>query len=111
MSASLAVVLAMLVAAIVMFSLNRPRMDVVGLLMLTVLPFTGVVTIGETLAGFSDPNIVLIAALFVIGAGLVRTGVAQWLGDWLIARAGRSETRLMCLLMLVVCGLGATMSS
>ena len=49
---------------------------------------------GEALAGFSDPNIVLIAALFVIGDGLVRTGVARRLGDWLIATAGGSEIRL-----------------
>lgn len=38
--------------------------------MLTALPFTGVLTMGEALAGFSDPNIVLIAALFVLGDGL-----------------------------------------
>jgi di/tricarboxylate transporter len=49
--------------------------------------------------------------LFVIGEGLVRTGIAQRLGDWLIAKAGRSEIRLIVLLMVVVCGLGATMSS
>jgi di/tricarboxylate transporter len=66
---------------------------------------------GEALAGFSDANIVLIAALFVLGDGLVRTGVARRLGDWLIAKAGRSEVRLIALLMVVVCGLGATMSS
>jgi di/tricarboxylate transporter len=44
---------------------------------LVALPFMGVLTIGEALAGFSDPNVVLIAALFVLGDGLVRTGVAQ----------------------------------
>jgi di/tricarboxylate transporter len=66
---------------------------------------------GEALAGFSDANIVLIAALFVIGEGLVRTGVAQRLGDWLTARAGKSETRLLVLLMLAVGVLGSVMSS
>src|SRR5262249_5653039 len=96
---------------ILMFAVNRPRLDAVALIMLTVLPFTGVLTMGEALAGFSDANIVLIAALFVIGEGLVRTGVAQRLGDWLMPKAGRSEIRLICLLMVVVCGLGATMSS
>jgi di/tricarboxylate transporter len=79
--------------------------------MLVALPFTGVLTMSEALAGFSDSNIVLIAALFVIGDGLVRTGVAQQVGDWLSATAGRSEIRLIVLLMLVVCGLGAVMSS
>ena len=108
---ALVIVLALLVAAIVMFAINKPRLDAVALIMLTALPFTGVLTMGEALAGFSDSNIVLIAALFVIGDGLVRTGVAQQLGDWLIVKAGRSEIRLIVLLMIVVCGLGATMSS
>jgi di/tricarboxylate transporter len=104
-------VLILLAAAILMFAINKPRLDAVALIMLTALPFTGVLTMGEALAGFSDSNIVLIAALFVIGEGLVRTGIAQRLGDWLIAKAGRSEIRLIVLLMVVICGLGATMSS
>jgi di/tricarboxylate transporter len=111
MNASLAIVLVLLAAAIVMFAINKPRLDAVALIMLVALPFTGVLTVNEALSGFSDANIVLIAALFVIGDGLVRTGVAQRLGDWLIVKAGKSEVRLIVLLMLVVCGLGATMSS
>ncbi|MFZ1430807.1 MAG: SLC13 family permease [Geminicoccaceae bacterium] len=111
MNLDLAMVLAPLAAAVVMFARGQPRMDAVALIMLAVLPLTGVVTMGEALAGFSDSNVVLIALLFVIGEGLVRTGVAQRLGDWLVARAGSSETRLLVLLMLVVGGLGAVMSS
>jgi di/tricarboxylate transporter len=111
MTTQLALVLALLAAAVVMFALNRPRMDAVALIMLTVLPSTGVLTVGETLAGFSDSNVVLIAALFVIGDGLVRTGVARGLGDWLTARAGSNDTLLMVLLMAVVCALGSLMSS
>ncbi|HBJ33619.1 MAG TPA: SLC13 family permease [Planctomycetaceae bacterium] len=111
MTIELMSVLALLVMAIVMFAINRPRMDAVALIMLTALPFTGVITINEALVGFSDANIVLIAALFVIGDGLVRTGVARQLGDWLAKTAGSSENRLIALLMIVVCGLGSTMSS
>jgi di/tricarboxylate transporter len=107
----LVAVLALLAAAIALFALNRPRFDVVALMALVALPFTGVLTMAEALAGFSDQNVVLIAALFVLGDGLVRTGVAQRLGDWLIRTAGPDETRLTALLMVVVCGLGATMSS
>ena len=111
MNPELAIVLGLLAAAIAMFAMNKPRMDAVGLIMLTILPFTGVITMSESLAGFSDPNIVLLGALFVIGEGLVRTGVAQRLGDWLMQAAGTSETRLIALLMTVVATLGAFMSS
>lgn len=111
MTTDLALVLLLLAAAIVMFVINRPRMDAVALIMIAVLPLTGTVTMGEALAGFSDGNIVLIAALFVIGEGLVRTGVARRLGDWLNDKAGSSEIRMLVLLMLAVAGLGALMSS
>lgn len=117
MSAELTLVLALLAAAIVMFALDRPRMDAVALIMLTLLPFVSVLTgkpvvsMPEALGGFADPNIVLIAALFVMGDGLVRTGVARMLGDWLMHRAAGSEALLLVLLMTVVCALGATMSS
>jgi di/tricarboxylate transporter len=111
MNTDLALVLLLLVAAVAMFVIDKPRMDAVALLMLVVLPFTGAITVDEALAGFSDPNIVLIAALFVIGEALVRTGVAQGLGDAIVARAGGSETRMLVLLMLAVAGLGAFMSS
>ncbi len=111
MNSELALVLALLVGAIVMFAVNKPRMDVVALIMMVALPFTGVINMGEALAGFSDSNIVLIAALFVIGEGLVRTGVARKMGDLLIRKTGKSETRLLVLLMISVCGLGSLMSS
>ncbi|WP_043307147.1 SLC13 family permease [Pseudomonas sp. ML96] len=104
-------VLGLLAGAVLLFALNKPRMDAVALLALVALPLTGVLDIRQTLDGFSDPNLVLIAALFVIGEGLVRTGIAYRLGDWLAARAGNSETRLIVLLMLAVAGLGSVMSS
>ena len=107
----LAMVLSLLGAAVVMFALNRPRMDVVAVIMMVALPMTGVITMGEALMGLAEPNIVLIAALFVIGEALVRTGVAQRMGDWLTARAGASEAWLIFLLMVVVAGVGSFMSS
>ncbi|HEX7036624.1 MAG TPA: SLC13 family permease [Pseudomonadales bacterium] len=111
MSTDLMLVIALLALTVAMFAVNRPRVDAVALIMLTALPFTGVITMEEALAGFSDPNIVLIAALFVIGDGLVRTGVAHRLADLLTSKSGGDSTRLIVLLMLAVGGLGATMSS
>ena len=81
----LALVLALLISAIVMFAIGRPRMDAVALMMIVALPLSGVITVEQAFAGFADPNIILIAALFVVGEALVRTGVAQMLGDWLVS--------------------------
>lgn len=104
-------VLGLLAGAVTLFVIGKPRMDVVALLVLVALPLTGVLDLQQTLAGFSDANVILIAALFIIGDGLVRTGIAYRLGDWLVAKAGSSETRLLILLMLAVAGLGSVMSS
>ncbi len=111
MATELMIVLTLLAAAIAMFALNRPRMDVVAILALVALPLTGIITLEESLAGFSDPNIILIATLFVLGEALVRTGVAQHTGDLLVRHAGASEVRLIVLLMAAVAGIGAFMSS
>ncbi len=111
MSGDLLLVLALLAGCIGLFALNKPRMDVVAVLAMVALPLTGVLSVQEALAGFSDPSVVLIATLFVIGDGLVRTGIAYRLGDWLMRAAGSSETRLLILLMLAVAGLGSVMSS
>ena len=104
-------VLALLVSAIVMFAIGKPRMDVVAVMMIVALPLTGVLTVPETLAGFADPNVVLIAALFVVGEGLSRTGITYRLGDWLARTAGSSAPRLIVLLMISAALLGAVMSS
>lgn len=111
MNTDLLLVLALLAGCVGLFALNKPRMDVVAVLAMVALPLTGVLSVQEALAGFSDPSVVLIATLFVIGDGLVRTGIAYRLGDWLMRAAGNSETRLLILLMLAVAGLGSVMSS
>src|SRR5690606_24019601 len=65
----------------------------------------------EAIAGFADPSVVLIALLFVVGEGLVRTGVAQRLSLLILRVARGSETGLVVALMLAVGALGSVMSS
>ncbi len=88
MNGDLLLVLVLLATCVILFVLNRPRMDVVALLAMIALPLSGVLSVNEALAGFSDPSVVLIAALFVIGDGLVkwaevfaevdRQGCSEW---------------------------------
>ncbi|MGL4485463.1 MAG: SLC13 family permease [Yersinia sp. (in: enterobacteria)] len=111
MNSELLWVLALLLIAIVLFTTNKLRMDVVALLVIIAFVMSGTLSLDEATIGFSDPNVILIAALFVIGEGLVRTGVAYQVGDWLVKAAGHSETKMLALLMVTVAGLGAFMSS
>ena len=66
MNPQLFLVLGLLGVCVALFIANKPRMDVVALLAMTALPLTGVLSMPEALAGFSDPNVILIAALFVL---------------------------------------------
>ncbi len=101
----------LLLVTIILFVSDRLRLDVVAVLVILALMLSGLLSSKEALAGFGDPVVLLIAGLFVIGEGLFRTGVAFAIGNWLMRVGGTSESRMMMLLMLVVAGLSAFMSS
>jgi di/tricarboxylate transporter len=104
-------VLSLLLIAILLFASGKVRMDAIALFVIVAFVLSGTLTLPEAFSGFSDPNVILIAALFIIGDGLVRTGVATIMGSWLVKVAGNSETKMLIYLMLTVAGLGAFMSS
>ena len=103
--------LMLLMAAIILFVHNKIRMDVVALLVMLFFYLSGILSIQEIFVGFSDPNIILIALLFIVGESLVRTGIAYRVSDGILKVAGNSEAKVLILLMLSVAGLGAFMSS
>ncbi|MCS2157162.1 SLC13 family permease [Scandinavium sp. H11S7] len=111
MNGELIWVLCLLAVAVLLFATGKVRMDAVALLVIVAFVLSGTLTLSEAFSGFSDPNVILIAALFIIGDGLVRTGVATSMGSWLVKVAGNSEIKMLVFLMLTVAGLGAFMSS
>ncbi len=111
MNGELIWVLCLLAVAVVLFATGKVRMDAIALGIIVAFVLSGTLTLSEAFSGFSDPNVILIAALFIIGDGLVRTGVATNMGSWLVQVAGNSETKMLVFLMLTVAGLGAFMSS
>ncbi|SNV73102.1 transporter YfbS [Pasteurella multocida] len=104
-------VLALLFSAIVLFVRNKIRMDVVALLVMVAFSLSDILTVNEVFAGFSDPNVILIALLFIVGEGIVRTGIAYQVSEWLLKASNNSETKVLILLMLAVATLGSFMSS
>jgi di/tricarboxylate transporter len=98
------------VAALAMAS-NRVRYDVVALLVVLSLMLSGVLSVGQALAGFGSSVVVMVAALLVVGEMLDRTGVARAVGDWILNKGGGNETLLLVLIMLGAAGLSAVMSS
>ncbi|MEO8161730.1 MAG: SLC13 family permease, partial [Arenimonas sp.] len=101
MTADAWITLAVLAAALVMFISERLPVDVVALLVLASLLVSGVLTPGEALSGFSSPATITVAAMFVLSAGLQRSGALRGLG----ARLARVPWPwLQALLVMLVIG-------
>ena len=111
MSGELIVVLIVLGGAIVLFASDRVRLDIVAIMVVLALVLSGVLTVKESLAGFSDSVVIMIAGLFVVGEALSATGIALTVGKWLLHVGGANEKRLIALIMAVVAAVGAFMSS
>jgi len=100
-----------LAVTIVLFMTNRLRGDLVALMALLAFVILGILTPAEALAGFSNSVVIMIAGLFVIGAGILRTGLAGMAGNLLLKWSGDSELKLFILLLVIVASVGAFMSN
>jgi len=96
---------------IIAFMTNRVRADFVAILSLLAFVITNILTPAEALAGFSNSVVLMIAGLFVVGAGILRTGLAAMAGQLLLKWSGNSELKLFVLLLIIVGSVGAFMSN
>lgn len=102
--------LVILVLAVVAFVSNRVPIGVVAIGVALALFFTGVLTLPEALAGFGDPTVLFIAALFVVSESLDATGVTAWAGQQVIGRAGTKRATIVIVITLLVAVLTALIS-
>jgi di/tricarboxylate transporter len=100
-----------LVVATALFIQGRLRADLIALTALLTLTLTQVLTLEEALSGFSNPVVIMIAGLFVVGAGVFNSGLVEMAGGRLLASAGRSEVKLFILVMLTAALLSGFLSS
>jgi di/tricarboxylate transporter len=92
-------ILIILAAAVVVFIWNRLPVGIVALGVALALWATGVISLEEAFAGFSNPTVILIAALFVVAEALDASGVTTWAGQLVVRNAGGSWSRLLILVM------------
>ena len=111
MTFDIALVLVILVVTVAVFIWDRFRMDMVALGVVLALMLSGLVTPQEAVSGFGNTVVVMIAALFVVGEGIFRTGVAGEMGNWLVKVGGTSELRLLLVLLPMVALLSTSISS
>ncbi len=89
-----------LTITIVLFIWGKFPPDVVALISMLALYLFGILDLTETLSGFSNPTVIMIAALFIIGEGLSRTGWTALAGQKFVAWAGKSIPKLLVIVTL-----------
>jgi di/tricarboxylate transporter len=96
-----------LLVSVVLLLTERIRNDLVAVLVVLALAATGVLTPKEAVAGFSSEPALVVAAIFVLGAGLQQTGLSDRLGAWIARLAGGGVPRAIAVLMSSVALLSA----
>ncbi len=87
-------------AIVVLFVTNRVPVAIIAVGTSLALWATGVLDLDQATAGFGDPTVLFIAALFVVSESLDATGVTTWVGQQLIDRAGTGRTRIVVYMMI-----------
>ncbi|MBS0013269.1 MAG: anion permease [Desulfobacterales bacterium] len=84
-----------LVFVIALFVFEWVRVDVVGILMMVLLPLLGLISAKDAFVGLSSNAVVSIIAVIIMGAGLDKTGVMNQVASPIIKIAGKSESRII----------------
>ncbi len=101
------IVLGILAAALILFASEVFSVDVVALLILLSLIGLGILSPDEAVRGFANPAVITIAAMFVLSAGLLRTGALSALAQKVMDYSQGKQLRFTVLLMVTVAVMSA----
>ena len=97
-------------SAVVFFN-GKLRSDLVALCALVLLIVFNILTPEEALSGFSNPIVIMMVGLFVVGGAIFKTGLAKMISSKILRLAGKSELKLFILIMMVTAFIGAFVSN
>lgn len=87
-----------------MFIWEKIAIDITSLIAMALLMLTGVLTTKEGIAGFSNDATVTILFLFLLSAGLEKTGAVNLVGKAMIKYIGKNQ-KMAFVTVILVCGL------
>ena len=102
MSLEIFILLAILVFTLAAFVFEWMPIDLVALSCLALLLITGLITPDEAVSGFSNPAVITVMMMFIIGEALVQSGVVRNVSRHLARMAGARPTRIYTLFLLLV---------
>jgi di/tricarboxylate transporter len=95
-------ILGLIAGALILFASEAVRPDIVAIGVAVVLLLSGAVTVAEGFSGFSNPAVITVICMFILSAGLVRTGVADYMAAAVLRFGGTSPALLTVGVMLAV---------
>lgn len=111
MTLQIGLLLAIVAAAVALFSLENLPVDVIALGITMTLILTGLLPADQAFAGFGSSTVVMIFGLLVLTAALINTGVMDMAGRALLRLTGDSSTRLLSVTMIAAAALSAFISN
>lgn len=111
MDTSLIITFVILIISLILFLTDKVPADLVALLVAVGLGVTGVLTPQEAFSGFSRAAVITIMAIFILAEALRRTGVTEQVGNILLKVGGKSELRLVVIVMIAAAFLSLFMNN
>ncbi len=103
MTIEIALTLAIILGALVLFATEKLRVDLVALLVLLAVGLTGLIDPERVFDGFANPAVITVWAVYIVSGGLFKTGVADTMGRGILRLGGDREPRLIATIM-ATCG-------
>ena len=105
------ITLCVLAVAAFLFITELIPLAVTAMAACTALGILGVLPSKQVYAGLSNSTVVLFGGMFVIGAAMFKTGLAEAIGISVVKKAGTNQVPLMAAIMLVTIALSAVSSN
>lgn len=99
--------LVIMLISIVLFVTETLRVDVVAILIILSLALSGLIDAKSAFSGFASEPAIIVAAVFILSAGLSLTGVTDLIGGWVSRWSGNNEVVANIVIMTSVAMLSA----
>src|SRR5690625_4445157 len=102
MNVEMVITFIILLITTILFIHGRLRPDLVAVGSMLSLTLLGIITPTEAFSGFSNSVVIMIAGLFIVGAGIFQTGISEQISKLLLYFDHGKETRFINILFVIV---------
>ncbi len=102
MTVEIIILFAILIVTIILLVFELLRLDLVAILCMLALGWSGILDPGEALSGFSSNAVIAMIAVMIMGRGIAATGLMNKLAEYILTVVGKSRRRLLVMVSAAV---------